>query len=507
MDARRALFAAIALVATAACLLAPAAHAANEPRYVVEPCCDLCAQANNRAAYNTNFLESFATLVQGRDGWLFRSDDLRTTFGPDADGYKELKRLRATFTARGTVLVLVYIPPRALVHTDKLPKAVRKTYSPDLARFSYSLTLDRFRKAGLIAPDLTQLLREPSDPPYFFRGDHHWTPYGAQRTARIVADAVRQLPSYARLPKRKFTTERVGTLAKKGSLYKAATLLCGSGYADQYVDRFATAREGADDLFGDPEIPPVTLVGTSMSEGDYNFAGFLAEQLGVDVLNASVPGGGHGAMLQYLPSEEYQKAPPKILIWELQTNHNLSQRNFYRQVVPMVHNGCETRPALLSKRVELRGPKSEVLFNGGGKLQPLTGRDHLIDLKFDDQSIREVEATIWYTNGSKETMNLRYPGHVEVAGRFVVELRNDAEWADRTFMSLDLRPVAAMNGPAGLSAKLCARPDGSGRQQAASDETPATTPKSEAPAKPETPAKPEPASKPATRRKSAFPNS
>ena len=60
----------------------PTAAPVAEPRYVVEPCCDLCPRAGNRASYNTKFLESFATLTQGKDGWLFRSDDLRTQFGP-----------------------------------------------------------------------------------------------------------------------------------------------------------------------------------------------------------------------------------------------------------------------------------------------------------------------------------------------------------------------------------------------------------------------------------------
>jgi alginate biosynthesis protein AlgX len=74
-------------------LLAAPTGARAEPTYVVEPCCDLCPQAANRNAYTTRFLQSFTTLVQGKDGWLFRTDDdLRTTFGPDAQGISALKR-------------------------------------------------------------------------------------------------------------------------------------------------------------------------------------------------------------------------------------------------------------------------------------------------------------------------------------------------------------------------------------------------------------------------------
>lgn len=456
------------LAALAAGWPARAPEAAPAPRYVVEPCCDLCSRASSPQSYNTKFLESFVTLSQGKDGWLFRSDDLRTTFGPDADGYKELKRFARALKRRGVDLVAVYQPPRGLLHRDKLPRAMQKAYNYDLAKFSYGLTLQRFRNAGLVTPDLAQLVRTDSGQPFFFRGDHHWTPYGAQRTARVVADAIKGLPSYRGMPKSKFTTERTGILMKKGTLYKAAALICGSGYAEQYVDRYATSGEENSDLFGETSVPPVTLAGTSNSDSAYNFAGFLSEYLGVDVLNASVAGGRHdGALLQYLPSDEFQKSPPKVLLWEFETNHNLSQRTFYRQVIPLVSNGCRSKRPILSNRVSLRGQRNEVLFNGGGRVLPLLGKQHLIDLQFSDPSVREIEAVIWYTNGSKETLDLKYSPYVEGRGRFVFELRNEPEWAERTFMSLDLRQPELVKSGVEISAQLCARDDAPGRQQAA----------------------------------------
>jgi len=462
--ARRAAALAMAL---AALLAAPPAAAAPEPRYVVEPCCNLCSRASIPQAYNTKFLEAFATLSQGRDGWLFRSDDLRTSFGPDADGYKELKRFRDALKRRGTDLVVVYQPTRGMLHRDKLPPSLQKTYSAESARFSYSLVLQKFRQIGLVTPDLTRVLNDNSGQPYFFRGDHHWTPYGAQRTARVVADAIKQLPSYKGLRKGQFTTERTGILMKKGTMYKAAMLICGPGYAEQYVDRFATSGGESADLFGETEVPPITLVGTSNSDSAYNFAGFLSEYLGVDILNAAIAGGRHdGALLQYLPSEEFQKNPPKILIWEFETNHNLSQRMFYRQIVPMVSNGCHSKRAILSNRVSLAKQRSEVLFNGGGKLLNLVGRNHLIDLQLDDPNIKEIEAVVWYTNGSKETVDLKYSPYVDGRGRFVFELRNDLEWADRTFMSLDLNQPVGSRKTVNVSAQLCAKDDAPGQQQA-----------------------------------------
>ena len=509
--------AATVLAATVAAETAPtqtasAAPASPTPKYVVEPCCDLCPRAAQRAAYNTKFLESFTTLTQGRDGWLFRSDDLRTTFGPDADGYAQLKRFSDALKKKGVDLVAVYQPTRGMLHKDKLPRAMQKTYSADLAKFSYQLTLERFRKIGLVTPDLTQVLRETHGQDFFFRGDHHWTPYGAERTAHVVADTIKRLPSYQGMPKMKFMTERTGVFMKKGTMYKAAMLICGPGYPEQYVDRFSTSAEGGSDLFGETEIPPITLAGTSNSDSAYNFAGFLSQDLGVDILNVAIAGGRHdGALLQYLPSDEFQKNTPKVLIWEFETNHNLSQRAFYRQVVPMVSNGCRTKPQLLKNNVEVRGARSEVLFNGGGKVMPLLGKRHLIDLQFSDPTVKEIEAVIWYTNGSKETLDLRYSPYVDARGRFVFELRDDAEWGDRTFMSLDLRQPESMAKASKVDAALCARDDSptATRQQAASKaeqkagaelskpgQPPAAKPVAQAAEKPDA----EPAPKPAGKR-------
>ncbi|HUR41958.1 MAG TPA: alginate biosynthesis protein AlgX [Verrucomicrobiae bacterium] len=461
---------ALAALVVAAAWPARAPQAAPEPKYVVEPCCDLCTRANSPAAYNTKFLESFSTLTQGTDGWLFRSDDLRTAFGPDADGYRELKRLRDAFKRRGTDLVVVYQPTRGMLHKDKLSKSMQKTYNVEAAKQSYAATLERFRKSGLVTPDLTQLVNQPADQPYFFRGDHHWTPFGSQRTARIVADTILQLPSYKNMKRAQFTTERTGILMKKGTLYKAAMLICGPGYAEQYIDRYTTSGAGSEaDLFGETEVPPITLLGTSNSDSAYNFAGFLSEYLGVDILNASIAGGRHdGALLQYLPSEEFQKNPPKIVVWEFETNHNLSQRMFYRQVVPLVGNGCLSKRPILSNKVELKGQRNEVLFNGGkGKVLPLVGKQHLIDLQISDPAVREIEAVVWYTNGSKETVDLKYSPYVEGRGRFVFELRTDLDWGERTFMSLDLRQPVSLKNAVNVSAQLCSRDDGPGQQEAA----------------------------------------
>jgi len=450
------------LVLAAACTLAAAAGARParaEPMYVVEPCCNLCPQAANRSAYTTKFLQSFTTLVQGRDGWLFRSDDdLRTSFGPDAEGTAYLKRFRDALKARGVELVMVYQPSRGIMHADKLAEASRKQFNPAAARSGYAQALQRFRALGITVPNLERLVQEGGGAnSYFFRGDHHWTPEGSERTAAVTAEAIRGLKAFSGIPKKTFTTERTGIWSKRGTMQKAATQLCGHGYADQYAPRFVTAAEGGGDLFADEGAPQVTLVGTSNSDNAYNFAGFLSQALGVEVLNESVAGGGHeGALLQYLPGDAFQKSPPKILVWELETYHNLSKAMFYRQVIPLVRNGCEGRRPLLSRSVPLKSQATEALFNGGGSVQQLKSRAHLVDVRFSDPGVKQFKAIVWYTNGSKETISIEHSDYIDTNGRFVVELRSDGEWGERTFLSMDVvRPEGVKSG-ATVASQICA---------------------------------------------------
>lgn len=80
-------------------------------------------------------------------------------------------------------------------------------------------------------------------------------------------------------------------MGKTGTLHNVAGQLCGTSYAVQYMDQFATEPKGAsgggDDLFGDGGNAQITLVGTSHSGKNYNFSGFLEQYIGADVLNVA----------------------------------------------------------------------------------------------------------------------------------------------------------------------------------------------------------------------------
>ena len=306
-------------LALATCLAAAGLQAeerAKAPIYQVEDCCSLCPAAHDASQYSTNYMKNFTTLIDAQDAWLFRTqEDLRTEFGTSAEGYRMLKQLRDAFKSRGVELVVVYQPTRGLVNRSKLKPEDQNRFNYDLALRNYRQALASFEKVGLRVPDLSPLTDEQEEQPFYFRRDQHWTPYGAERTARLVAETVKRIPAFETIEKKEFVSQRIGLMGKTGTMQKVASQLCGTVYAPQYIDQFATepkTESGSDELFGDSTPPQITLVGTSHSGKNYNFGGFLEQYLGTDVLNAAFPGGGlEGAMLE-VRNHHRRRQPPTV---------------------------------------------------------------------------------------------------------------------------------------------------------------------------------------------------
>ena len=448
---------------TAGLLLASAGVQADEieaPTFTAEECCNLCPEAHDAKNYTTRYQQNFTTLVQAKGDWLFRTqEDLRTQFETTPAGYKRMQQLHDAFKSKGVELVVVYQPTRGLVNRSKLMPAERASFDYDTALKNYQAMLARFAKMGYYVPDLSPLTDEQQAHDFYFRGDQHWTPYGAERTAKIVAETVKKIPGFADIPKREFETKISGRMGKTGTLHNMAGQLCGTSYAVQYMDQFSTEPKGEagdDDLFSDSANPQITLVGTSHSGKNYNFAGFLEQYIGADVLNVAFPGGGlEGSMLQYLGSDEFQKTPPKVLIWEFSPLYRLDQEVTYRQMMSLLDNGCEGKPALLSKSTTLKPGTNQLLVNGTNK--PLHNANHQIDIRFADPSVKTLQATLWYMNGRHETLKIDKPTTSDTDGRFAFELRTDEDWADQNLLALEIQGPDDAGDAQQVEAKLCTR--------------------------------------------------
>ncbi|WP_296219357.1 alginate O-acetyltransferase [Pseudomonas sp. UBA2684] len=458
------------LALASALLAAASSQAMAAPQYQVQRLGTLCPAAQDPSQYTSKYLSFFTALVQGQGDWLFRSRyDLRTDFGTTPYGYSQFKRLRDTLKRKGIELMVVYQPTRGLVNRAQLTAEEQRQFNFALAKQNYLQAVADFRKAGIWVTDLSPLFDEPAaDTAYYFKADHHWTPAGAERTAKLVAETLKQIPAFADIPQQQFESKVVGLLPKAGTLHKTAANFCGTSYATQYVERYATEPVGeadSDSLFGDAASPQIALVGTSNSGPAYNFAGFLQQHSSTDVLNMSVSGGGFdSALLQYMSSQEFHDNPPKILIWEFATHYDLAQQSFYRQAVPLVNNGCAGRPAVMNNTITLKPGANEVLVNGANNaLRDLRGRDYQVDLTFSDPSVHASQATIWYLNGRRENFKIEQSDRVDTGGRYVFELRNDADWADLNLLALEIHSPEDMPANLSVEATLCKRP-GAGDQ-------------------------------------------
>ena len=439
------------------------------PQYAIEKCCEICPQALDDATY-TGDMSDFSKLVQGKDDWLFRTKtDLMTQMGTTPEGYAHLEQLSDRLKAMGTQLMIVYIPTRGMANADKLSPETRQMFEFDLAEDNYHKVIEKMRSLGILVPDLTPMLEEhgEADKPYFYKRDHHWTPYGAEFAAKLVAEELRRSEIFKSVPRKEFVSRPDGLGYKIGSLNQAFHKVCGYSYENQYVTRFITEpKDEASDLFGDEELPQVILAGTSFSTPQYNFSGFLKEQAAVDIDNRSVSGGGfHSAMLQYLGSQDFQERPPKILIWEITSYYDISMPIFYRQIMPMLADGCRDKSTTLSKKVTLQPGRNEILVNAG--VLPIRSERYLADVQFNQQGVKLLKGTVWYMSGSKEQLKIERTREVEGDGRFVFNLRDDAEGAGQTLLSFDLDMPADM--PKGLQAEVNVCPRQPGQMQAQAD--------------------------------------
>jgi alginate O-acetyltransferase complex protein AlgJ len=234
------------------------------------------------------------------------------------DNLALIRGVQRQLEERDIQLLLAIVPAKTRLYPEHTgshrPSALQRSLYP---RFHRAV-----RNAGIAAPDLLAPLQAAKDEaPMFLRTDTHWTPEGADVTAKALSEVVRSAMQLRGEPQQ-FVTETVETRTHQGDLTRFLPLapLFESlmPQADRLQQRETHAAEGGgDDLFGDSDLP-VTLVGTSYSANPaWNFAGALREHLQRDLANHAEEGGGPLVpMLKYLQSDELKNNPPQLVIWE-----------------------------------------------------------------------------------------------------------------------------------------------------------------------------------------------
>lgn len=264
-------------------------------------------------------------VLVGVDGWLYSSEEFAL---PPDDPMRSLEadleliaEVRERLDSADVRLLVAIVPAKAQVHTENLGRY----RLPDLARQRYDIALASLERLGVEAVDLREPLlefKELGGQP-FLRTDTHWTPAGARMAAQSTARRAEEAWDFAWLDDEAFHSAAAGSVSHRGDLTRfipLGPLYDTIGPPDDRLAQVTTrsAVGPGNDLFADVRIP-VTLVGTSYShDARWNFAGFLREELGSDVLLAAEQGRGpFEPMNEYLVSDAFRNSKPDLVIWEV----------------------------------------------------------------------------------------------------------------------------------------------------------------------------------------------
>ncbi len=264
------------------------------------------------------FSEGAPGVHVGQESWLFTTEEFQ--FDPSwpsntSSAADYVAQVHDLLAAQNVGLFPVLVPDKAEVYYDKLGFDLQGQPGQRRTLFRDALT-DRGIPAWDAMPALEMARRSG---PAFMMTDTHWSPLGARYVAETSAAILSQTgPDLTRVS---VTTTKGAEQAFDGDLLPfvpTGALRPIVGPAHETIDVYSTEVVSGSDLFGTTE-PEVALVGTSFSaRSEFNFLGFLQQSLNADIVSYAQEGRGPFApMRDFLASDFFKNAPPKLVIWEI----------------------------------------------------------------------------------------------------------------------------------------------------------------------------------------------
>ncbi|WP_028323443.1 alginate O-acetyltransferase AlgX-related protein [Desulfatirhabdium butyrativorans] len=151
-------------------------------------------------------------VVPGVDGWLFLGKEIDHIakgpfWGPDAkatgtasneawrDPMPAIRDFAEQLKKSGVHLILMPVPPKAVVYPDRLWKDVRVNAKQERLDAVHAEFYSLLRKDGIDILDLTPILlasRQEEDEPLYCQTDSHWSGRGIQTAAGAAATRIRE---------------------------------------------------------------------------------------------------------------------------------------------------------------------------------------------------------------------------------------------------------------------------------------------------------------------------
>lgn len=376
------------------------------------------------SAYRCSGLEMATALpsIEGLGGVFYRVQaDLRM-FHPMEDAVMEqMGALSDALAVGGTTLIYVTVPTKSQAMPQFLPPAAADyAFDSATATLVYDDIVGRLSAHGVLAPDiLAALSAAASDQPAFFQADFHWTSNGARLAAEKIGAVIKAQPFYGDMAVSEYRTAALAPTAAFSTMRRTLQAFCMDELPrveamDHLTEVTSGPDQGVTDIFaGDDDPVQIVLAGTSFSDSPLgNFAGYLSEYSGLDVVNYAVTGGNQfGAMTSYLTSRDFADNPPRFLIWENPIYNNLAQfgPDSMAELVAAAGQTCSvpltvTQSAANSLTADLTGLK--------------LARSDVIKVDLGVDGPREALFTLTTGSGLTRTVVMRRSGRMLASGRF-----------------------------------------------------------------------------------------
>lgn len=262
-------------------------------------------------------------VLVGRDGWLFsNAAEPPGTYvrAFDQSVCDLITEAAAILRAAQIEPVLLLIPSKNRVYRPFTGSAANP---PDFSG-RYAFLHGLLRRNGVTAPNVDEMFRRAiaaqPEQRLYFRADTHWTPRGAELTAAVLAQSLREI-----LP-------RLGAGGTGTALAPPVTQTLGMGdlqrllpadmrerfEPESFQIRLPAPAGGAAALLDDARAD-IVLVGPSFLEPRYSYHHVVSNQIGRPVALSWRPNttGPWGILLEYLRSVEFRTQRPRALVWHL----------------------------------------------------------------------------------------------------------------------------------------------------------------------------------------------
>jgi len=402
------------------------------------------------AKIRANFSDPSKILLPGKDGWVFRQDELQWPSKPaDPALHRVVQALQKHLKQSNTKLIVLISPPRNITGASHIDGAGGQYSGADHATKMYRNLLAELRKNGAYVPDIlaeADFNRVKWDQ-LSDAADSHWSALGAKMAADATSRIIQSDNRSANTTLSKFKIERKGGTETVSDYMDILANICGSNSLSKEVATFGEVKTAAVPNEGTPknQSGSIVLVGTSFTARDrrYNYSGFLSEGTGLKIANFSAEGSNPVQSLAgYLASGALLRERPRFLVWEI-SPLNLPDSGSAAQIEAYVDPTC----SVLGETVTNFDWNEARLF-GSDVLRTYAGTRAKITLSTTTKSLREFKIITQYHDGRTEQMSIYFVRSKIVPDQFKLIIPNIAG-----AKSISIKPVGMTTGK--IKAQLC----------------------------------------------------